>query len=325
MSIAETFPTNYPFLEHPIPVTEQVWSDDVPPLVSIECRTFMHEKFIGDAIEGFLMQQTTFKIEILINDDASTDKTADVIRRYEAKYPQLFKTTYQVENQHRKSPRTPKYIKRPKKLGKYIARCEGDDYWTHPLKLQMQVDFLEANPSYILCFHACEVVFEGDLNFYQAGVQQDIETREYTGKDLLKKWIIQLATVMYRNKYNIEQIKPKHKDLINREIHMFLALAEKGRLYGMSEKMSVYRKHPGGITQVIKDTATKIKFLKNYIAMDVVYNYKYHDILKVKIAKHSFKIAKDYLKQFNPKALKYFYISLKYDKRVLLGVIKNKL
>ena len=105
------------------------------------------------------MQQTTFKVEILIQDDASADKTAAIVREYEKKFPQLIKTTCQTENQFFKKPKTSEYIKPPARKGKYIALCEGDDYWTDPLKLQKQVSFLEANPDFAICHHNMQVVY----------------------------------------------------------------------------------------------------------------------------------------------------------------------
>ncbi len=80
------------YIEKAIPVTEQKWDKNTIPLVSISCITYNHENFIRDAIEGFLMQRTTFPVEILIHDDASTDKTADIVREYEKKFPQLIQT-----------------------------------------------------------------------------------------------------------------------------------------------------------------------------------------------------------------------------------------
>lgn len=145
---------DYPFLNEPVPVTKQNWPDDVPPLVSVSCKTYMHENFIRDAIEGFIMQKTTFRVEVIIHDDASTDKTADIVREYEAKHPQLIKTTYQVENQYKKNPKTSKFVKPHPRQGKYVALCEGDDYWTDPMKLQKQVEFMEANPDYVMCYHS---------------------------------------------------------------------------------------------------------------------------------------------------------------------------
>ncbi|MEI6696153.1 MAG: glycosyltransferase [Bacteroidota bacterium] len=159
---------SYPFLSEPIAVTQQQWPDELPPLLSISCITYMHENFIRDAIEGFLMQQTNFKIEILIHDDASTDKTADIVREYENKYPKLIFPTYQVENQYRKNPKTSKNVEQPVRRGKYIAKCEGDDYWIDPLKLQKQVDFLEKNKEYGLVFTDVNILIQETGEFKNA-------------------------------------------------------------------------------------------------------------------------------------------------------------
>ncbi len=122
---------------------------DIEPLVSICCITYNHENYIRDAIEGFLMQKTSFPIEIIIHDDASTDNTAQIIKEYEDKYPDLFCNIFQNENQWSKGGGHiyARFVY-PQARGKYIALCEGDDYWTDPLKLQKQVDFLEENPEY---------------------------------------------------------------------------------------------------------------------------------------------------------------------------------
>ena len=130
-------------------------------LVSIICATYNHENFIADAIEGFLMQKTNFKYEILIHDDASTDSTAEIIKDYERKYPDLIKPIYQIENQRSKKVSVTK-INTSRARGKYIAICEGDDYWTDPHKLKKQVDFMESNPECSLCVHAGYVVSSSD-------------------------------------------------------------------------------------------------------------------------------------------------------------------
>ncbi len=128
------------------------------PLVSICCITFNHENFIKDAIEGFLLQKTTFPIEIIIHDDASTDKTKEFIEIYRNKHPDLIIPIYQTVNQYSQGIKPlPNYVF-PRARGKYIALCEGDDYWTDPYKLQKQVDFLENNEDYILCFTNTKII-----------------------------------------------------------------------------------------------------------------------------------------------------------------------
>lgn len=117
-----------------------------PILVSICCIAYNQEKYIADAIESFLMQEVSFGVEILIHDDASTDRTADIIRDYSDRYPSLIKPILQEENQYSlgKSPNV--IFNFPRAHGKYIAMCEGDDFWSHPQKLQIQVQHMEANP-----------------------------------------------------------------------------------------------------------------------------------------------------------------------------------
>src|SRR5690554_4624359 len=121
------------------------------PLVSISCITYNHAPYIRQCLEGFLMQQCDFEYEILIHDDASTDGTSDIIREYQKKYPEIIKPIIQKENQWSQGVRgMMARFNFPRAKGKYIALCEGDDYWTDPLKLQKQVDFLEKNPNYSL-------------------------------------------------------------------------------------------------------------------------------------------------------------------------------
>lgn len=128
-------------------------------MVSIICLTYNQKKYIKDAIEGFLIQKVNFNYEIVIHDDASTDGTASVIREYEEKYPQKIKGIYEKENQYQKrnlkkenygiiTRKTEKYVK-----GKYVAVCEGDDYWLDENKLQLQVEYLEDHPECIMVLH----------------------------------------------------------------------------------------------------------------------------------------------------------------------------
>lgn len=121
-------------------------------MVSICCLTYNQEAYIAQTLQSFMDQVTDFPFEVLIHDDASTDKTADIIRQFEAKYPDIIKPIYQTENQHSKNVRISFTYQYPRATGKYIAMCEGDDYWIDPHKLQKQVDYMEAHPDCTLCF-----------------------------------------------------------------------------------------------------------------------------------------------------------------------------
>lgn len=126
-------------------------NNDNDCMVSIICNTYNHEKYIRDALNGFVMQETSFPYEVLIHDDASTDGTADIIREYEKKYPAIIKPIYEIENQYSKRLGIVGRLQRQRATRKYVAMCEGDDYWTDPHKLQKQFDFMENNPEYTLC------------------------------------------------------------------------------------------------------------------------------------------------------------------------------
>ncbi len=124
--------------------------------VSICCITYNQESYIRDALEGFVHQKTDFDFEVLIHDDASTDRTAEIIREYEEQYPEIIKPILQTQNQYSLGltnvSGTWNFPRAVQNGSKYIAMCEGDDYWTDPLKLQKQVDFMEANPECGLCY-----------------------------------------------------------------------------------------------------------------------------------------------------------------------------
>lgn len=128
------------------------------PKVSIICNTYNHENYIAQALDSFLAQKTDFPIEVLVHDDASTDGTASIIRQYADKYPDIIKPILQTENQFSKGVHVTYDIQVPRAQGKYIAFCEGDDYWTDPEKLQLQFAFMENYPEYASCCHAYDMV-----------------------------------------------------------------------------------------------------------------------------------------------------------------------
>ena len=152
-------------------------------MVSVICCTYNHEKYIRDALEGFVMQKTDFKYEVLVHDDASTDNTANIIREYEAKFPDIIKPVYQTENQYSKGVSVARTYLFPHVHGKYIAYCEGDDYWTDENKLQMQVGFLENNKDFIACTHNTIIQ---DQRSMQERLYYSIEDKELTLDDVIQ-------------------------------------------------------------------------------------------------------------------------------------------
>ena len=154
-------------------------NDDV--VVSVLCTAYNHEKYIRSALDGFVNQKTNFRYEVLINDDASTDHTAAIIAEYEAKYPDIIKPVYQTENQYSKGVHIFQTILFPIAKGKYIAVCEGDDYWCDENKLQKQVDFLESHEGYAACVHNTRLMdcrTGGSWPMYKRNKDQDLPFKE---------------------------------------------------------------------------------------------------------------------------------------------------
>ena len=219
------------------------------PLVSIRCITYNHEKYIRDALEGFVMQKTNFKFEAIVHDDASTDNTAAIIQEYAEKYPEIIKPIFETENQYSKHDGSLTRIMNAACKGKYIALCEGDDYWIDPYKLQKQVNILENHPEYSMVFHNATVLHDSSQKLDESF--SNIENRNYTGLEIFKEWTIPTASVMLRREIYTSDIyikALKNKKFIYGDIILFLSCAHQGILRGMSETMSVYRRHEGGVS-----------------------------------------------------------------------------
>lgn len=122
------------------------------PLVSICCTAYNHEKYLAQTLESFLSQRCDFAYEILIHDDVSTDRTADIIREYAARYPHIIRPMFQTQNQYSQGVPINETFNFPRARGKYIALCEGDDYWCDPDKLQRQIAHMESDPGCTFCF-----------------------------------------------------------------------------------------------------------------------------------------------------------------------------
>lgn len=217
-------------------------------MVSVACITYNHENHIEDAIKGFLMQKTTFPIEIIIHDDASTDKTAEIIKGYEKKYPHLIKPIYQSENQHSKRKRILTSYVLPKCKGKYIALCEGDDYWTDSYKLQKQVDFMESNQDCTLCFHNAEIVNFDKTSMNKLQIPNSKWSKEYyygknhkydAGELELLEFIPTASFLFPRNL--VLNLPSFYHNAIYDDAPLKLYLASKGYAYYIDEVMSAYR------------------------------------------------------------------------------------
>lgn len=210
-------------------------------LVSVLCTAYNHEKFIADAIEGVLKQKTDFRYELIIHEDASTDQTAEIIKDYENRYPEIIKVIYQYVNQYQQCNIYEKYLF-PRVQGKYFATCEGDDYWTDEKKLQLQVDFLEAHPDYSMCMHnAVKLNFEtGEETLLNTFSQDGTYSQKEQIRAGLGSEFPAFASCVFRTELLAEMphffLEQKVLDYPLRQYY-----ASKGSVYYYEKPMSVYR------------------------------------------------------------------------------------
>lgn len=223
--------------------------EELVPLVSVWVITYNHEKYIRQCLDGIFMQKVDFPYEILTHDDASPDGTADIIREYEAKYPGIIRPIYQTENQYSKVGFSAiSRFNSERTRGKYIALCEGDDYWTDPGKLQMQVDFLEAHPEYVGTAHNVRCINElGEqisVDFFSEYPEHVYTLDDYKNRRLPG----QLASFVFKNIYSDmdEDLKDKYYNCkANGDEKLCFLCSSHGPIYCFSNSMSVYRRVTG--------------------------------------------------------------------------------
>lgn len=275
-------------------------------MVSICCITYNHESYIGKAIEGFVNQKTNFDYEVIIHDDCSTDGTRKIIEEYQKEYPFLIKPILQKENQKSKgkaiSPITFK-----KASGKYIAFCEGDDYWTDPYKLQKQVDFLESHPDFVMCSHAVKTVFLGGVRKNDPFVKPlEIATFD----DILENHFIPTLSLVFRNGI-INKYPSWFMNVMSGDRALELLLAHYGKNYYMNDVMGIKRKHPGGITQSVYKKINKKFKLENelcmYKGLNKYFHCEHNTVLSKVITRKFLGIAEIELKE-----RRYFFAIVKY-------------
>ncbi len=282
--------------------------------VSICMITYNHEKYIQQAIEGILNQQTNFKIQLVIGEDCSTDKTKEICIKYKQKHHKTIKLIL-----HKKNIGMNNNFLSTLNLceGKYIALCEGDDFWTDPLKLQKQIDFLESNPDYVICFHPVNIKYEeikkSVKQYHCLYNQKDF----FTFNDLIEySNFIHTPSVVYRNKlldafpdwcftspacdFPLYCLITKENEVNNRKIGI------------IKEYMATYRVHIGGVWSSTK----RIIQIKNTIIMylELANNF---NLFKNKywiktISKIYVTLAYEYFKSLNlKKALTTLYTAIK--------------
>lgn len=218
------------------------------PKVSVQVLAYNQERFIGQCLEGIVTQKTNFPFEAIVHDDASTDNTAGIIREYAERYPHIIKPIYETQNIYQKDPGEIDLIMQRNCKGEYIGFCEGDDYWSDPKKLQLQVDFMDAHSDYSMCFHRASTIYD-DANLITSFDGTTVENRDYDINEIYRKWNVSLASVIYR-KSMLERFAPIDKRIIYSDKILLLRCASVGKARGFAREMSVYRVHGGGVTHL---------------------------------------------------------------------------
>ena len=243
------------------------------PVVSICCITYNHENYIKDALNGFLIQETDFPIEILIHDDASKDRTADIIREYEAKYPKIVKPIYQTQNQFSQGKRMNPEFNFIRAKGDYLALCEGDDYWVDSRKLQKQVHFLTSNPSYVLTFTDA-LTFDGEkiLKTNLGGA-----TRDLSAEELIVGTPIKTLTTCFKNVFK-ESIWPiELKNAFYGDLTIWSLLGDHGAGKYLPDVLpSMYRLHNESIHSSIPEKTRYRNYLQTLFCL-YLYRIKQDD------------------------------------------------
>lgn len=297
--------------------------------VSVNCITYNQEMYIEEAIESFLMQKTNFNYEILIHDDASTDRTPEIIKNYERKYPDIIKLIIQKENQYSKGQKM-LHLNASRAKGKYIAICEGDDYWLDPYKLQKQYDYMEGNSDCSMCFHAAEVVniAKERINLMTAYNRDCVSSTA----DIIGGGGGFMATnsIMYRNGV-IDNVPKFYVDSPIEDYPLQILTSTKNYAYYSNDIMSAYRIGVEGswANMLASDKDNKKKSIavkKNINRMlkqfNMFSNEKYCDAVNKKILENEFEILKieKNLRQMKNSKYKVIFDSLSFKEKFKIYV-----
>lgn len=256
-------------------------------MVSVICNTYNHEKYIAQALDSFIMQQTSFRFEILVHDDASTDGTVEIVQRYEKAYPELIFPIYQTENQYSQGIDSYVVFQYPRARGKYIAYCEGDDYWLTPDKLQRQVDYLEAHPEAALCICNAKTVA---TDRSEVGEVAPVQTSGVVpAEDVIRIGGGFCATSSVVTRRELMTELPDYFNILSLDLVNQMYLASCGTTYCFADYMCAYR------VGVANSWSTRMSAAKEQMdahcrksiavrkAFDEETNYRYHDAVLERI------------------------------------------
>lgn len=258
------------------------------PLVAVWMVTYNHSKYIGEAIEGVLKQKTSFKIKLFIGEDCSTDNTKAICLDYQSRFPETIEVISTKVNNIKINCEN-LWNACGESGAKYIAKCEGDDYWTDPYKLQKQVDFLEANNDFSICFASATVKAE------TGEIIQNEDHSPPPGKDVFTiedfilsgRNLIPTATIVFRNILP-NPLPDFYYRGLSGDICIQLIIADKGKAKHIPEKMAVYRRHAGNITKSKRNIEEgHKKLMELFNELNRYFNFRYSETFKKRFLNES--------------------------------------
>lgn len=286
--------------------------------LSVFVVTYNQEQYIRQCLDSILSQQVNFDYEVVIGDDCSTDSTGVICDEYAAKYTNLHVSHHKKNLGHVKNWG----FVLQHCTGEYVAMVEGDDYWTDPHKLQMQVDFLDSHKDYYLSFHKVDLLYE-QSNHPQETIFSQLEEREYSIREIYDTWTVLTSSVVFRNKIGPVEFP---KNIFFSDIYLFLTIMQYGRAWCHDIHGVAYRRHAGNQSSS-QSIRLAIRLYKQYCAMSH-YFPSLQDITDANKRQYLHDIAYNYVHE--PSALPYMFLymtqhpskalSLKYWRRIIKNI-----
>ncbi|MCB9046937.1 MAG: glycosyltransferase [Chitinophagales bacterium] len=255
-----------------------VTNENYKPKVAVFVVTYNHENYIAKALESIVAQKTDFQYKVFIGEDYSTDKTREICLSYKNEYPQIIELILHSQNIGSRNNAQLVYKACFDSGAEYIAMCEGDDYWIDDYKLQKQVDFLDLNPEFSLCFHDVKVLSDEKLDVNPINYSKDV----YDIYDIANDNVINTVSVLWR-KSMIDGVA-SYIQISILDYYLYMCLAKKGKIKYIPEVMAVYRLHNTGMwsgKSIEKQYQVKIDLFKSFLKDD--FDSKVKDILRERL------------------------------------------
>ena len=307
---------------------------NVDYLVSICSTTYNREKYIAQAIESWINQVTNFEYEIIISDDCSTDTTTDIIESYIKNYPEKKITLLRSDKNQGYNLNSVKAYQEAK--GKYIAQCDGDDYWIDVSKLQKQIDFLESHPDFVMCFTNTLIVNDetGESRVAKLNIWDECSTNEIISQhnsiEAQKIGEINtlghMSSLVFKNNV-LNEFPDWYATTYNNDDTLFVMLSKFGKAKFINENCTVYRVNSDGVStsnfSFEKDIKGRIKY---YNELKSFLDYNFNKEINHLLALYYFKLTKLYFRNKNIfKALCSIYFILYFDFKVVFTKLLKKI